>query len=366
MSLEYMGQYKMARAMVAGNQWEAAITLLQELLEAPRAQISSHDMKHDLAQCYLNTGRLDEAGKVLQELQEVAVLQRDHFENALILKDMGSLEIKRKKPWVAIYHLQKALDELAKVEGEDKEVKASMYTLLGKANAALGSIADAKMYYEQASELSRTRGDMRALADVYLHLSKTHQQLKNPVKAAEYSDRAYSLFVELENKLMIAKSQLDLAVLYGQIGNRAEALQLFEDSIARFHELGDRTQEGKAYVELAKFHAEEKKGAEMEEAVYMCQMGRQLLPELHPYQGWVSRVLAKVALHRGNQDEAIHRLQMAADCFKQTGELAAWDETMYELSKLYLERDNCTQAYHIIEATRAHTRSVLDERGIVL
>jgi hypothetical protein len=64
--------------------------------------------------------------------------------------------------------------------------------------------------------------------------------------------------------------------------------------------------------------------------------------------------------------EAVRRFERAADCFKSMDHVAEWEQTMYDLSRLYQEEQQPEQVICILDAMRNFTRHVLNERGIVL
>ena len=138
---------------------------------------------------------------------------------------------------------------------------------------------------------------------------------------------------------------------------------MLEAAVAKLHDLGNREEEGIAVVELAKLKLQM---GEPDEAEELCQRARNMLPELHLYQGWINRVLGKIALLRNQRDQAVRRFHKAADCFKHMDEISEWDVTMYEIARLYLEENDLIRAYSILDDIRRYSRQILEERGIVL
>jgi tetratricopeptide (TPR) repeat protein len=363
LNLEYVSTYKMARAMVAGKEYASAIPLLRELLDTPRAQISTMDILFDLAECHLHIGQYEEAEKVFSQVQELAILRQDHQLLALVLKNLGLIEFHRRHYQLAAYQWQKALDESEKMEEQDVYLKGSVLYNLGLAYSRSGQVFEALEYYDRASSLYEGMDSLYEMGHVYMGLGMSFKMLGDVEKAAEYSERATSIFEGLENLLMTVKMKVTCAVLYAQTGREAEAEDLLNRAITKLRELGNREEEGIAYAELAQLRLRQQRLEEAEEA---CRHSRSLLPELHVYQASLNRVLGRIALQRSQRDEGLRRLQMAADGFKRLQELREWDETMYELAALYREEGDLKRVVSILDDIRRFSRQILEERGIVL
>lgn len=116
LNLEYVSTYKMARAMVKSQQFASAIPLLREILEAPRAQISTMDILFELGVCLVNTDDLTEAETVFAQVQELAILRQDHQLLANVWKELGEIEFQRTRFQLAAHHWQKALESAEKMD----------------------------------------------------------------------------------------------------------------------------------------------------------------------------------------------------------------------------------------------------------
>ena len=166
-----------------------------------------------------------------------------------------------------------------------------------------------------------------------------------------------------ENQLTVVKTQVQTAALYVQIGRIEEALPMLERSVNKFRDLGNRVEEGIATVELAKLKL---LMDEPDQAEELCQRAHTLLPEPHLFQGWINRVMGRIALARSLREDAIKRFHKAADCFKQMEEFTEWDATMYEIARMHLEVNDLIRAYSILDDIYRFSHQVLEERGIVL
>ena len=364
LNLEYVSNYKMSRAMVAAKEYTSAIPLLTELLEKPRGQLSTSDIMYGLAECYLHTQQYDKTKELLEQLRETAILRNDDQLHALVLKNYGLIEFHLKNYQLAAYQWQKALEEVEKMEQQDVYLKASILFNLGLVNKTLGCVKDSITCYDQAAELlSSSAQNPHEIAKVYLSLGTAYRKIGHLDLAVQYSEKAIGMFECSENQLTVVKTQVQTAALYVQMGRIEEALPLLEKSVHRFRQLGIREEEGVATVELAKLKL---LMHEHDQADELCQRARNLLPELHLYQGWVNRVMGKVELARNRRGDAIKRFHKAADCFKQMEEFAEWDATMYEIARMYLDENDLIHAYSTLDDMRHYSRHALEERGIVL
>ncbi|MFD2172027.1 tetratricopeptide repeat protein [Tumebacillus lipolyticus] len=363
LNLEYVSTYKMARAMVAGKEYNSAIPLLKELLDTPRSQISTMDIMFELADCYFHTDQLPESEKLFNQVYELAILRQDHHQQALTLKNIGLIEFRRKRYQLAAYQWHRSLEEADKMEEQDVFLKASILFNLGLVHSKLGNLEDALDYFNGSSALYEGTNSMYEIGHVYMGLGMSYKRLNDLERAVDYSERATAIFEGLNNVLMTIKTKVTSAVLLGEKGHDLEAEQMLLAAIARFRELGQFEEMGMTKVELAKLRLRQQKFRQAEE---LCHEARSLLPELHLYQAWINRIHGRIAKDRDQREEAIRRLKTAAECFKRMEEVKDWDDTMYELAELYLEAEDHEQAIGILEEIRRYSRQILEERGIAL
>ena len=201
------------------------------------------------------------------------------------------------------------------------------------------------------------------LGRLYMELAHSHKRIGKLQQSVNYAERAAHVYETLDRVAMKTMLDMECAIVYGQTGREQEAIQLLQTVIGKFQEMGKQTDLGMAFVELARIQLQL---GDMDQAEENCQVARTLLPELHHYQAWVNRLLGQIALANGYRDEAIRRFERAADCYKSMEQVDQWEQTMYDLSRLYEEERKPERALQVLHAMRNFTRKVLDERGIVL
>lgn len=363
LNLDAVSAVKMVRAMVAAKEYAAAIPLLRELEETPKAQGYAMELLLDLGECLAHTGEHEEAERTLQRVQELAMLRNDVRTQMLVLKHLGQLEFGRKRYPLAQYFWSKALKQTEKMTELDVYLKAGLLFLLGQVYEKVGDPERSLECLEEASNLYEGTDSLNEMGRVYMGLGITHKAANDLEKSAEYSSRAIGIFEGLDNLVMTLKHKVECAVLYGQSGREAEAEEMFQTAIRQFRELGKLEEAGMALVEYAAFSQVR---GNLVVAVDACYQARPLLPDMHLYQAKINRVLARVYLERENPERAVERFEAAAIEFDRLGEIGEWGDTMHELSSLYVKQNDHRKAFEIMDDIRSYTHQVMLRRGVVL
>jgi tetratricopeptide (TPR) repeat protein len=318
---------------------------------------------YDLGECYLYTGNYEEAEQVLERVQELAIVRRDNPLLVLVYKNLGLLEYERKRYHMALFRWQKALEEANHLEHVDPYLKGTILFNLALVHTKLGTLQEAVAYYEQAVSMYQGTNHMEALGKLYMGLAQSYQRMGYLQISSQYAEKAAVTFEILDDLYMQTKLKLSQGVLLAQTGSFEESVKRLEEAIVQFEEMQKFEDVGVAYVERAKVHLQL---GETALAELSCQQARTLLPELHPYQAWVHRLMARLALQKGCIEEAAKLLRRAADGFKQTGDFGEFDGTLTELSQLYSEQGDYQEAYRVCFEKSLYTKNVLQQRGIVL
>jgi tetratricopeptide (TPR) repeat protein len=363
MNLSYVSAYKIARAFVSAKKYDAAIPILQELLHTSRTQIPTMEILYEIAECQMYQGKLDVAEGTLKQVNEMAVLRQDHHMMAMVRKTNGLIESKRKRYKLAIYQWQKALEEVNKLPEQDVMLQAELLYKIGLTYAELGQVRVAMEHYGQATALYAGIESFEEMGHLYISLGLSFKKIHDYERASEYSDRAISIFEAIEHVMETMQLQVSRAILYSQSGSEEEAVELLLTACAKYRELHKPEHEGIALVELAKIRQQQ---GDLDEAEALCLQAMKLLPEMHLYQGWVNRIIGRIALVRKERTEAIYRFEHAANCFRTMDEFKEWDSTMSELAGLYHDDRDLERACHILKEVRMHTWNMLRKRGIVL
>ncbi|MCX7571285.1 tetratricopeptide repeat protein [Tumebacillus sp. DT12] len=363
LNMGHVSSYKMAKAMVAAKQYASAITLLRELLDAPRSTVSTTDILYHLGECLLHTGDLDEAEKTFAQVQEYAVLRNDSLLATRTLLYIGIIAFERKFFQIAQFHFGKALDESEKIAEKGGFLQADILHKLGEVSLKLGQTSKATDYFTRAAALYEGTDNLSEMADSYLQLGVSYKQLGDLERATEYSERAHSIYISLDELQGTLRLEIQTAALYGVSGREDDAEQILIYTLSKADQMKDLEMQGMAYTELAQLYLNR---VELEKAVEHCENACMLLPEFHVYHAKANRILARVAVESNNIEEARHRFQMAADGFKRVDEVSEWDDTMFELSRLSLLEADYQHVIGVLEEIRGYTRQVIGKMGIRL
>lgn len=363
LNLDVVSAVKVARAMVMAKDYAAAIPMLRELVEEPKAQGSAMELLLDLGECFVQTEEYVEAERTLQQAQEFAILRSDVRVQTLVLKHLGQLEFGRKRYPLAQYFWSKALQQTEKMTGLDVYLKAGLLYSLGLVYEKTGDQERSIEWLEESSILYESADSLNEMGRVYMGVGNSYKETNDLEKSVEYSSRAIGIFEGLDNLVMTLKHKVECAALYGQSGRETEAEELFQAAIRQFRELGKLEEAGMALVEYAAFSQQQGK---LTVAVDACYQARSLLPEIHLYQAKVNRVLARVDVERENLERAVEHFEAAAKEFDRLEEIGEWGDTMHELSSLYIQRNDYKRALWIMDWVRSHTHEVMGKRGIVL
>lgn len=361
LNLEYVSIYKMARAMVASKEYDSAIPLLLEVLGSSRSQISSMDIMFELGECYLYTKQFETAEEYLNQVRELALIRQDYLLGSKVLKHFGQMARERKKYQLAAFQWQMALEELDKLEERDVYLEADLLSRLGEVQVKRGYAAEATEYFERAVLLYGNHGSLNEMGQVYMGLGKTYQLMKDYQKASTYTELAAAIFESRDHLIEAIELQINNVALQARIGRLDEAEKALNQFIARLEDVGDREIRGVAHAELALVYMYKEEYGKAEEN---CKLARNLLPEMHLQQAKIERTVAGIAIGRGQIEEAVHWLQRAGERYIQQGETREYDQTMYDLTKLFRKQGDYQRMADALEQMRAVMLEALSQRGV--
>lgn len=362
-NLEALCTYKLARALMASQEYEAAAPLFQELLAHARVYVSSLEVRLELAQCYIMLGRCEEAEPLLRHVEEYADFQYDFELLSLSYKLSGLLELRRKRFQMAVYRLQQAIKEFNRIEVLNPFAKADLLFHLGLAHAGLRQTEQALDCYRQAAELYGGHESFVQMARLYLQISESHRELRELELAAEYATRASALYEALQAQYLRVRVQSQGAMLFGQAGRLEEAVEVLEAALPQLQRLERKEAVGLTYIDLARLHLQGDAPNRAEECALLAQA---ILPEEHAEQGHVCLVLGQAARMHKQYEAAAQYLQQAGKRFEEVGAYADWETAMSELSQLYGEQQDYRMAFVVSQEIREVRLHLLAEKGVVL
>jgi tetratricopeptide (TPR) repeat protein/uncharacterized protein YciU (UPF0263 family) len=148
---------------------------------------------------------------------------------ALVLKDLGGLQLRRGTHTGAVDIFKRSLDLYRKIE--DTGGIAKIENNLGIAYWQGGKIDKAKESLKHSLELSEDQGDKQGIARAFTNLGIIEFQHGDLDRAIGFYDEAVSLSTELGDKKTLAQLYDNLGEAYREKGDKERALEYFDRGI---------------------------------------------------------------------------------------------------------------------------------------
>ncbi|PWK13478.1 helix-turn-helix domain-containing protein [Tumebacillus permanentifrigoris] len=364
MNMVLVCEYRLAKSMLAAGEYAGALQLLEKVIHANAGKLDPFEIRYDYARCLLELNELREAEVSFQQL-----LDHAHSSSGRVLvtvrtlRQLGRIELKRRRFQIAEHYLTKAITELESANIRDVQLQSSLLLTMAEIQQKSGQFQQAVATLHLAFPIFEEREDVHGMGTLYMKLAQSSQTDNKYEQAIEYAQRAQWCFETLNNKSEKLALEVRLAILQGEMGNRDKAIHSLEQVIREYRRLRREEETGTTLTELAKLYVAE---GRLDQAEESCQTARNLFPTLHPYQAWVSRVQAGIAQARNQHLVAVKYMKQAADCFKLTNSPIEYEETMQELSKMYESRDDCQSALRVMNEMWSFNRQARGQRGIIL
>ncbi|MFD2169777.1 helix-turn-helix domain-containing protein [Tumebacillus lipolyticus] len=361
LDLEYISQYKIAIGLVRAKEYKAAIPLLQDLLNCSHHQIRNSEIHLELASCHLELGDIAEAILHLNEVHEWANLRQDHELQATTLHRLGIAYHKKNEPTLALFHTKRALEELGKAPEVSPTLRAKVLTHLASIYEAIGKVAEATTFYEEALALNQE--SIEECGTAFLRMAETFHKAKSFVKAEEYATRASVILDELNSIGHRQDCKHRLILLKSKQGDWKKSVSDLLQLAETFEAAAKKEKAGAVYTDIALICEEY---GEFEEAWAYAEKARLTLPDLHPSMGNVHQVLAKVHLNQSDAEKGEKHLRNAIMIFKQHGKLSELEEVTRYYCQHLMAKGEHNAAFDRMEKLQSFMRQTLEQRGIML
>jgi tetratricopeptide (TPR) repeat protein len=363
MQIEQIATYKVARSMMEAGEFKQALPILAELMEDSIPQLHSAEIQFDLAQCHLELGELEEALDGFDKVLSSATTRKDLYMQILALKQLGFVEERRHNYPLAIYHWQKALDLLEKVEERDPFLAAELLHQLGKVFGYLGEKAEALNAYKRAHEYLLDMANFKRIADLFARLGKSFKEMGEFDRASEYAGHAISLYRSLKNIKLAIEVKENFGIVRGEDGNVEEALKTLADCLSEYEEYGYVEKMAHTHGEMARIYLQNK---QYEEAARHCEEALSLLPEHNLERGYVYRTFSTIRKEQGDYAQAVRFMEQSVELFERADLPREIAKSYSMLGDIYKEQGDLQKAIHSLEQMKKAMESNLKERGIVL
>ncbi|PWK13825.1 tetratricopeptide repeat protein [Tumebacillus permanentifrigoris] len=363
MQIEQIATYKVARSMMEAGEFERAVPILAGLMEDSVPQLHSAEIQFDLAECLLEQGKLDDALDGFDKVLSSATTRKDLYMQSLALKQLGYVEEKRHNYPLAIYHWQKALDLIAKVDDHDPFLAAEILRQLGKVYGYLGEKNDALTSYERAHKYIEPTASFQKIADLYRRLGETFREQGEFDRASEYAQHSISLYRGLKNIKLAIEVKENFGITKGEDGNAEEALQTLASCLSEYQEYGYIEKVAHTHGEMARIHLANK---DYEQASAHCDEALKLLAEDSLERGFVYRTYSTIRKEQKKFSEAVDFMEQSVKVFEIADLPREIAKSYSMLGDIYKEQGDLQKAIHSLEQMKRAMESNLKERGIVL
>lgn len=363
MQIEQIATYKVARAMMEAEEYVDAIPILQDLMEDSIPQLHSAEIQYDLAVCQLEIGRMDEAMDGFDKVLSSAATRKDLHMQILALKNLGMAEERRHNYPLAIYHWQKALDLLEKLDKRDPFLSAEILRMIGQVYSYLGEQKDALQSYEKAHKHLEGTANFKKIADLYRHLGQTYKEMGEFDRASEYSQHAISLYRGLKNIKLSIEVKENYGIVKGESGELNDALSTLAECLAEYQEYGYAEKMAHTHGEMARIHLANKS---YDDAAHHCDEALKLLKDEGLERGYVLRTYSMIRKEQGDFAAAIHFMEQSVKTFEIADLPREIAKSYSLLGDIYKDQGDLQKAIHSLEQMKRAMESNLKERGIVL
>ncbi|KEO83034.1 tetratricopeptide repeat protein [Tumebacillus flagellatus] len=363
MQIEQIATYKVARSMMEAGEFQRAVPILEGLMEDSVPQLHSAEIQFDLAECLLEDGKLDEALDGFDKVLSSATTRKDVYMQVLALKQLGYVEEKRHNYPLAIYHWQKALDLMAKVEDHDPFLAAEILRQLGKVYGYLGEKKDALHAYERAHTYLEATASFQKIADLYRRLGESFREQGDFDRASEYAQHSISLYRGLKNIKLAIEVKENFGIVKGEEGNADEALQTLSACLVEYQEYGYTEKVAHTHGEMARIYLG---NGDYAQASTHCDEALKLLAEDSLERGFVYRTYSTIRKEQKQFAEAVDFMEQSVKIFEIADLPREIAKSYSMLGDIYKEQGDLQKAIHSLEQMKRAMESNLKERGIVL
>ncbi|ASS75194.1 hypothetical protein CIG75_09500 [Tumebacillus algifaecis] len=359
--LESSSKSKMARSMVRAREYQAAIPLLNDLLEIQQQRIPKEGLFLELVQCHIELGNALEAESLLNQLYQICNTERNDFLLADVLYYLGKVAALKNDYPIALFHTNRAWEELKTVEEIDADFQAKVLMQLASLHERVGKVAEAAKLYERALLLNQCNGEERGKA--YLRLAEVYDRQKKHEQAQEFAMKATILLEEESTKEHMQEMQRRLLMLQRDSSDWNKSVQTLMSMAEQFEQDGKKQKAGEVYADLALICLENQ---EYDEAWAYAEKARMALSDTDSMMGEVHRVLSFVYFRREDENKGKKHLENAVKIFEQHGKIAELETVTLHMCRYLSDKGDHREAYERMEAFHHYMIKQLEQRGIIL
>lgn len=361
--MEKVSEYKIAKALMATQEYERAIPMLKELEENPSPHVSSIDVAYDLAECYLHVGEYVVATERFESVLDSAMARNDNTVALLVLNQLGELSFLEKNYPIAIHYWKKAHETIKKGHPAELYLHAKIVQNLGAVYFKLGEHTEALQYYQESNELLEGSHHFKQIGDIYLNLSFTYRDMGEFEKAAEYSQFALSIFQSLNNIKLTIDVKAKYGIVKGETGNIEEAVAIMKNCMDEYREIGCEVEVGQLHSDLARIMIN---AGQFEKAAEHSNAALEFFPEENLDRAHVYKMKGQIEMASGNLEAAIDSIKKAVAIFNDNHAYGELVKAYSLLGDIYKEKGDFKEAMECLESMNTAMEENLRERKIVI
>lgn len=363
LQLEQNSLIKVATAYLESGTYKPAIELLTPLLDDPLATPNQDVIRLLLGEGYLQKEDFDQADELLQEALTIFRKKEDLHGAIRTLHKLGTLESKRQKYHVAVYHWLQATNLFQQQTCPDPFVQSAVLLDLGAIYTQYGDDRQALSYYEEAQRLLADTAYFDKIAEVNLALANSWINMGDFQKALAYAEQSVALYEANKN----IKTSIDLKGKIADLKVRqhqwSEALSLLAECREAYRRYHFEVEEMATLGELARVHLLQGRA---DVCRRLCEESLSQLPSRSVEAAIVTRTLALALVELGQTNEAVKLLRKAIDILQGHRRIDELADTYSALANVYEKSGAFPQSVEALQSMKACMEQGLEERGIVL
>ncbi|MGZ4032110.1 MAG: tetratricopeptide repeat protein [Tumebacillaceae bacterium] len=361
--LEQTSAHKVAKALLASENYERATGLLESLVDRPSPTLNLLEVKSDLGDCYLQLARYEEASNIFEEVMEIAQEKQNPLAVLQSLNKRGIIEQRRQKYHLAIFHWRKAYESFATLPQPEPFLQSQILTNLGTIHYQLGELQDALTYFSKAHEFLASSNHFEQIGFTYIGLGLSYKKIQEFEKAAEYSQYAIAIFESLKNIKLSIDVKKNYGVLKGEEGDTEQALLIFNECLEEYNRHHYTLECASVYGEIARLHLRDNKYAA---AIAACEKALAIIPTTAHEAAPILRTFAVAEEALGHLDKAIAMMEHVVTLFQPNHLLAELADSYSLLGDFYQKSNNFKKANECLQHMKHAMTDNLKERGIIL
>ncbi|MFW9818023.1 MAG: tetratricopeptide repeat protein [Candidatus Thorarchaeota archaeon] len=303
--------------------------------------------KRDLTNASKN---LESALKIFRDENDLLNEAICHNELGIINEDNGLFD-------QAIYHFNRSLEILEKLEDHSKIIK--LFNNLGNIYFILKDLENSYQYYQKAFELSKQENLVFDEVKSSSNLVEVLYLLKNYDQISKILERNLEFFKEKEDIYGIIQTQIKYGKLYYLMDeNYDESYQYLTKALELIDKLGENISiyikaklEWECYLYLGKIYQLRDNNTKAEslylkslEAVRVFEIGDNIK------EGAILENLAELYLLKGDIKRAIEYFDLSREIFYKFGDNIKSAELKFKIGKIFLEyEEDTTKAINFFE-----------------